>query len=151
RPGVTALHAVVASGDGSIIAAGTQEGRGWVVALDEAGALRWEREIEEVDEVTALVGHAGGVVLAGITGRTTTEIGVSRLIGLDASGATRWSTTVPAEGRGELAALAALPGGGVAVGQGQGDGRRGAWVVRFGWDGAVTSSEILPGAYAEAG
>jgi outer membrane protein assembly factor BamB len=153
RPGATALRAVVIRADGTILAAGTQQGRGWVVAVDGNGTLRWERELDELDEVTALLGHAGGVVLAGITGRTTTDLGSSRLIAIDEDGQTLWSTPIPAQGRGELVALAALADGGVAVGQSQAanDRRRGAWVVRFGLDGTVHSSTVLPGSHIEIG
>jgi hypothetical protein len=152
RPGITGLRAVVAREDGTIIAGGAQEGKGWLVAVDSAGALRWERSIDDLDEVTALVLHGSGFVLAGTSGRTTTSIGVSRLVAMSGDGQPLWSAEVPAQGRGEISALAALPGGGgVAVGQGHtGDRRLGAWVVRFGPDGAVLSSVVLPGPHVEA-
>jgi DNA-binding beta-propeller fold protein YncE len=83
--------------------------------------------------------------MAGVVGRTTTSAGTSRVIAVDAAGAIRWSTEVPERGRGELYAIAALAGGGVAVGQAQGaDGRDGAWIVRFAADGALESSQVLP-------
>lgn len=155
RPGVTGLAAVVAHEDGTIIAGGAQDWKGWLVAVDGAGRLRWERSLDDLQKVSAIMLHGRGVVLAGIIGSSTKGLGFSRLIALDEDGQRLWSTAIPTEGQGQIAAITALPaGGGVAVGdrQGQdGDGRRSAWVVRFGSNGAILSSVILPSPLVEVG
>jgi outer membrane protein assembly factor BamB len=144
-PGVTGLQAVAVRGDGSVVAGGMQRGKAWLVAVDGHGKLGWDHDLPGLDEVTAAMPAAGGVVIAGVTGRTTTSAGTSRLVAVDPAGAPRWTTPVPDHGSGELHALAPLPDGGVAVGQAPGDdGRDGAWIVRFGPDGAIRSSQVIP-------
>jgi len=143
--GATGLSAVAARDDGVVVAGGMQQGRAWLVAVDGHGKLAWEHEVAELDEITAVMAAGGGVVVAGITGRTTTSAGKSRVIALDAAGAIRWSTAVPEQGPGELYAIAPLAGGGVAVGQAPGSGgREGAWIVRFDAGGAIRGSQVVP-------
>lgn len=154
EPGVTGLQAIAVRSDGSVVAGGMQAGKAWLVALDEHGKRRWDHELAGVDEVTAAMRLGDAIVVAGVAGRTTTSAGTSRLIALDAGGAARWTTALPERGPGELFALAPLGDGGVAVGQAPraaGDGAGdGAWIVRFGPDGAVRSSEVLAGSGGEA-
>lgn len=146
EPGVTGLQAVAVRGDGSVVAGGMQRGAAWLVAIDEHGKRRWDHEVAGVDEVTAAMRAGDAIVVAGIAGRTTTSAGASRLIALDAAGAVRWTTEVPARGPGELFGLAALGDGGVAVGQApRTTGGDGAWIVRFDGNGAVRSSDVLAG------
>jgi hypothetical protein len=146
-PGATGLSAVAVRGDGVIAAAGVQRGKAWLVAVDGQGKLIWQRDVDGLDEATALIAAGDGVVVAGVTGRTTTSAGTSRIVALDAGGRARWSAEAAERGHGELYAIAALAGGGIAVGQAPGEGGRdGAWLVRFGGDGAIRSSEVLPAA-----
>lgn len=70
-----------------------------------------------LDEVTAMMAAGDTVVVAGITGRTTTTAGTSRLVAIDASGSSLWNADLPEHGRGELYAMAPVPDGGLAVGQ----------------------------------
>lgn len=143
--GVTSLRAVAVRGDGIVVAGGMQRGKAWLVAVDGQGKLGWEHDVAGLDEVTAVMAAGGGVVVVGIAGRTTTSAGTSRVIAVDATGAIRWSTAAAERGRGELYAIAPLAGGGVAVGQAPGSGGRdGVWIVRFGADGAIRSSQVLP-------
>ncbi|HEX8109810.1 MAG TPA: hypothetical protein VF516_18895 [Kofleriaceae bacterium] len=143
--GATGLQAVAVRGDGSVAAGGMQRGKGWLVAIDPHGKLRWDHDLADLDEATAVMPIGDDFVMAGITGRTTTSAGTSRLTRIDATGAARWSVTVPERGPGELFALAPLGDGGVAVGQAPGaGGRDGAWIVRFDAGGAIRASQVLP-------
>ncbi len=143
--GVTGLQAVAVRSDGVIVAGGMQRGKAWLVAVDGHGKLAWEHEVAGLDEITAVAAAGGGVVVAGVTGRTTTSAGTSRVIAMDAVGTALWNTAVPEQGRGELHAIASLAGGGVAVGQATDpSGRDGAWIVCFGANGAVRSSQVVP-------
>jgi hypothetical protein len=161
EPGVTGLEAVAVRGDGTVVAGGMQHGTAWLVAIDGHGKLAWQRPVAGLDEVTAVMaapGDAGGVgggagaIVAGVTGRTTTSAGTSRLVAIDAGGAPRWSTEAAEHGHGELFAIAPLAdGGGVAVGQAPGgDGGDGAWIVRFAADGTLRSHQVVatPGSAA---
>jgi hypothetical protein len=149
--GATSLQAVAVRGDGSVIAGGMQRGKAWLIALDAHGKLRWDHDLADLDEVTAVMPAGEDVVVAGITGRTTTRAGASRLIGIAAIGAARWSAALPERGPGELFALAPVGDGGVAVGQAPGaGGRDGAWIVRFGAGGAIRSSQVLPAKDSDA-
>ena len=149
--GVTGLQAVAVRGDGTVVAGGTRRGKAWLVAIDGQGKLGWEHDVAGLDEVTSLMAAGGGVVAAGIIGRTTTSAGTSRVIAVDATGVTRWSTEAPERGRGELYAIAPLADGGIAVGQAPGaDGRDGAWIVRFEANGAIRSSQVVPATGVDA-
>ncbi|HET9620862.1 MAG TPA: hypothetical protein VFP84_05835, partial [Kofleriaceae bacterium] len=145
-PGITGLQAVASRGDGSVLAGGANGGAAWLVAVDPHGALRWSHAVAGLDEIKAVLATPSGGVVAGITGRTTTHDGRSQLIAVDATGAPRWTIEVPEHGPGELAAIAALGDGGVAVGHAPDEhGRDSAWLVRFTVDGKLRTSEVIPG------
>ncbi|HEY0482754.1 MAG TPA: hypothetical protein VGD37_34775 [Kofleriaceae bacterium] len=149
--GATGLAAIAVRADGSVVAGGMQRGKAWLVAIDPHGKQRWDHDLAGADEVTAVMPAADTVVAAGIVGRTTTSAGTSRLIAVDAAGAVRWSTELPAHGPGEVFALAPLGDGGIAVGQAPDTGGHdGAWIVRFGAGGAIRSSQVLPAAGSDA-
>lgn len=146
-PGGTTLKAVAAGADGSVLAGGVHGRTAWLIAVETHGALHWSHDVAGLDEVTAITATADGGVLAGITGRTTTHDGRSRLIAVDTSGAQRWTIELPDHGPGELAAITAIGDGGVAVGHAPDDhGRDAAWIVRFAADGKIRGSEIISGA-----
>lgn len=145
-PGATGLQAIALRSDGNVVAGGLQRGVGWLTMFDASGGPRWAVDIATLDEITAVTALGDGIVVAGVTGRSTVKAGRSRLIGVDASGAIQWTTELPVEGTGELFALAMLGDGGVAVGQASDrDGREGAWVVRFAAGGAIRSSHVIAG------
>lgn len=150
EPGATGLSAIAVRGDGSAVAGGMQAGHGWLVAVDARGKLGWGHKIPELDEITAAMPLGDAVIVAAITGRTTTSAGTSRLIAIDTRGAPQWSTELSEHGAGELYALAPLGDGGVAVGQAPGDSGDGAWVVRFDASGAIRSSQVLAAKGADA-
>ncbi len=119
--------------------------------IDLHGKLRWDHDLAELDEVTAVMALGDDVVIAGVAGRTTTSAGTSRLIRIDATGVARWDVALPERGPGELFALAPLGDGGVAVGQAPGAaGRDGAWIVRFDAGGAIRASQVLPAKGSDA-
>lgn len=140
--GATTLQAVAALPDGGALAGGFRNAKGWLAAVEPHGKVAWDHDLE-LGEVTALLATPSLTVVVGITGRTTTAAGTSRIIAIDATGAPRWTTAVPDHGPGELFGITALAGGGVAVGQAPSSGRDGAWIVRFAADGAILSSQIL--------
>lgn len=149
--GATGLQAVAVHGDGSVVAGGMQRGHGWLVAIDPQGKLRWDHDLADLNEVTAVVPVGDDVVVAGVTGRTTTRAGTSRLTRIDATGAAHWSVAAPEHGPGELSALAPLGDGGVAVGQApDAGGRDGAWIVRFDARGAIQASQVVPARSSDA-
>ena len=150
-PGVTGLTAIAARGDGTVVAGGARHFKGWLVAVDAHGKLAWQRDVAELDEVTAIIAAGDRAVIAGVVGRTTTSAGKSRIIAIDAAGQPRWTIEAAERGAGELYALAAVGDGGVAVGQAPGpSGRGGAWIVRFGPDGAIRDSQVLAATATEA-
>jgi len=145
--GVTGFQAVAVRGDGVVVAGGMQQGKAWLVAVDGHGKLAWEHEVAGLDQITAVTAIGGGVVVTGVAGRTTTSAGKSRVIAIDATAMTLWNTAVPEQGPGELYAMAPLGRGGVAVGQAPGpSGRDGAWIVCFGANGAIQSSQVVSAA-----
>lgn len=149
--GATGLQAIAVSSDGSVVAGGMQRGKGWLVAIDPHGKLRWNHDLADVDEVTAVIPAGNDFVLAGVTGRTTTGAGTSRLTRIDATGTARWSVAVPEHGPGELSALAPIGEGAIAVGQAPGaGGRDGVWIVRFDARGAIQASQVLPAKGSDA-
>lgn len=144
--GVTGLQAIAVRDGRGVVAGGMRRGKAWLTAFDGEGAPGWTVELAGLDEVTAMMPAGDGVVVAGVTGRSTTSAGTSRLYAIDAGGATRWTTALPEGGPGELFAIAALGDGGIAVGQApDAGGRDGAWLVRFGAGGAIQSSQVLAG------
>lgn len=148
--GATGLSAVAVRGDGAVIAGGVRRSKGWLIAIDGHGKLAWDRDIA-LDEVTAIMAAGDGAVVAGIIGRTTTSAGTSRIVAIDATGQPRWTAEAAEHGHGELYAIAPLGDGGIAVGQAPGPTQRdGAWIVRFGGDGAIRSSQVLLGAAMES-
>lgn len=107
-----------------------------LVQLDQEGALRWEKPIApELGTGRALVElTGGGFAVAAARARSTTDLGMTSVLALAADRGLDWRTDLPVHGRGEPAALTALPGGDLAmVGHrpaGAG-GTAGLWVARL--------------------
>ncbi|MFY0522654.1 hypothetical protein ACN28I_05420 [Archangium gephyra] len=116
REGVNGLDAVVVLEDGSIVAGGAQDREGWVVRMDSRGEVLWDVKLPRLARVTALVAlPAQRVAVLGTAETSTTGPGISRLLLLESDGRATWETRLPAEGQGELYALALLPDGGFAA------------------------------------
>ncbi|WP_076606101.1 hypothetical protein [Cystobacter fuscus] len=114
--GVNGLNAVSVLEDGSIVAGGAQEREGWVVRMNSRGELLWEVKLPQLEHVTALVAlPAQRVAVLGTAETSTVGPGISRLFVLESDGRATRETRLPAEGQGELNALALLPDGGFAV------------------------------------
>jgi len=153
--GVNGLNAVSVLEDGSIVAGGAQEGEGWVVRMDSRGELLWEVKLPRLEQVTALVPlPAQGIALVGKAETSTVGLGISRLLLLGADGRATAEQQLPAEGQGELNALALLPDGGFVA-----TGRRsrpdstdwGLWVVRMDPRGEILWEHVPEGSQVEAG
>lgn len=155
REGLNGLSAVTVLENGSIVTGGSQDGRGWVVHVDPQGELLWEVELPQLEQVTALVAlPAQRVAAVGTAESSTTTLGVSRLLLLDPGGRVTTERRLPAEGRGELTALALLPDGGLVA-----TGRLSRaesmdwtlWVVRLDKQGEVLWEHVEEGAEVAAG
>ncbi|WNG20952.1 hypothetical protein [Cystobacter fuscus] len=153
--GVNGFHAVSVLEDGSIVAGGTQDGEGWVVRMDPRGQLLWDVKLPRIERVTALVAlPAQRVAVLGTSESSTTGLGISRLLLLEADGRATGENRLPAEGRGELAALALLPDGGlIATGRLSRPGSTdwNLWVVRMAPRGDTLWERVLEGSDVEAG
>ena len=116
--GVTGFYAVTARADDAVVAGGTTRWKGWIVTTD--AALQSPGEVSlDVDEVNALATLPSGEVAAlAAVEKSTTGFGRARLIALGGDGTVRWSVQMPSSGRGDPAALAALPDGVLVAGNG---------------------------------
>ncbi|MDC0713322.1 hypothetical protein POL68_32970 [Stigmatella sp. ncwal1] len=153
--GVHGFHAVSVLEDGSIVAGGTQDRVGWVVRMDSRGELLWDVKLPQLERVTALVSlPAQRVAVMGTAETSTTGLGISQLVMMESNGWASWQKQLPAEGKGELAALALLPDGGlVATGRlGQPDSSDWSlWVVRMDPRGEPLWEHVPDGLQVEAG
>ncbi|HMG56471.1 MAG TPA: hypothetical protein VK601_23385, partial [Kofleriaceae bacterium] len=125
--GVTGFTSLTVLDDGAPLAGGAVNGHGWLVQVDprldpapdpKAGAkLRatWDAPLAEVDDVFGLVPLDGGFAMVARRERSTLRFGRTRAAAFQADRKVRWQVELPAEGRGEPAGLARLPGGGVAL------------------------------------
>ena len=114
--GVNGFDAVSVLEDGSIVAGGTQDRQGWVVRMDPRGELRWDVKLPQLEHVTALVAlPAQRLAVLGTAETSTVGLGISKLFLLESDGRATREKRLPAEGQGELAALALLPDGGFAA------------------------------------
>lgn len=139
--GVTGFNALAVQGDGSILAGGSASGHGWLVRADPALHATSDAPLGDVHDlagVAALPG--GGFAVAGRRELSTTSLDYTRITALAADRQVRWQKQLPTEGRGEPAALAALPDGGlIAVGRHEVSDRDDprTWVVRLNGSGDV--------------
>lgn len=155
RVGANGFDAVAVLEDGSIIAGGAQDRVGWVVRMDSRGEVLWEVNLPRLEHVTALVSlPAQRIAVLGRAETSTVGLGVSRLLLLESDGRATWEKQLPAEGRGELDALARLSDGGlVATGTlsrpGSTDWR--LWVVRMDASGEPLWEYVSDTVQTEAG
>lgn len=117
QEGLTSLDAVTVLKDGTIAAGGTQSGAGWVMRLDAEGQTLWETQLPKIEEVTAVVElPAGGIAVLGTAEFSTVGLGTSRLLFLGSAGQVTGEKDLLVQGRrGELIALAPLPGKGLVA------------------------------------
>jgi|GEM_PF-2935125 len=116
QEGVNWFQAVSVLEDGSIVAGGTQDRQGWVVRMDPRGELLWDVKLPQLEHVTSLVAlPAQRMAILGTAETSTVGLGISKLFLLESDGRATWEKRLPAEGQGELAALALLPDGGFAA------------------------------------
>ncbi|HMF92798.1 MAG TPA: hypothetical protein VKE96_00825 [Vicinamibacterales bacterium] len=108
--GVTGFSAVTALDDGSTIAGGMAEGRGWILCVDESLNLLWERPLGDADTVCGLASLSGRSFAVASANQSTTGLGTAQLAMFTADQQVRWQQRLPASGRGEPAALAARAG-----------------------------------------
>jgi hypothetical protein len=108
--GVSGLAAVAVLPDGTIVAGGSRDGRGWLVAVDSDLEPVWEDELG--DEVVGLAALGDGFAAVAVTGRTTTTLGTGILAVYGPDRRERERAPLPAE----PAALAATERVLVAVG-----------------------------------
>jgi hypothetical protein len=145
--GVNGFDAVAVLPDESLVAGGTSSWKGWLVRTDGALRTSWELPLDDAQGVKSLVPLADGGFAAVVTqDKSTTELGRARLTAFAGDGRVRWQTLLPTTGRGELAALVALPDGGLAaVGHRVADERdaRRLWVVRMAAGGQVLWERVL--------
>ncbi len=153
--GVNGFNAVSVLEDGSIVAGGDQDGGGWVVRMSSRGERLWDVRLPQLEHITALVSlPAQRVAVLGTAETSTTGLGISRLVVLESDGWASWEKRLPAEGQGELAALALLPDGGLAAA-----GRlsrpdsedESLWVVRMDSQGEPLWEHAPEGPRVEAG
>ena len=147
-------YGVGASATG-VVAVGTsfvdgQDFNGWVVALDEDGALQWETSVDEggVERFLAVsVTGDGRFVAAGARGDADKNIWVR---GFSAGGAIEWSDDVDSGFGHDFARGAAGTAGGEFAVAGvrslEGGGGE-LWVRRYGQGGAIQSTATHPYGY----
>jgi hypothetical protein len=133
-PGVTGFQAVAASPDGSMIAGGMADWKGWLVRLDPTLRATSQQRFDELDEINGLAAlPGGGFAMIGSEQKSTTAFGLTRLGVFGADGIAVWQRQLPTTGRGEPAALAiAFDGSLLASGHGADSERHAtrSWVAR---------------------
>ena len=133
--------AVAALDDGSILAGGTSQHKGWLVRADQAMRAIWEFPVEGVYTVSDLGSRPdGGFAVAARRELSTTGLDYTRLSAFASDRSLVWHKQLPTTGRGEPAALTTLADGGlVAVGRRTNDERSEPqmWVIRVDRSGDV--------------
>jgi hypothetical protein len=115
--GASGFSAVSVLPDDTTVAGGATRGHGWLVRASAVAQPRGELPLDDVAEVTGLTSFDGGLAMVAVRDRSTTALGTARVASLADDGRIRWQRQLPANGRGELAAVATRSGGGlVAVG-----------------------------------
>jgi len=114
----TGFYAVQARGDGSVVAGGTAQWKGWLVSTDPALSHRREAAIDG-DEINSLgVLTSGDIVALVSVEKSTSGFGMAELSAIAPDGAARWHTRLPSPGRGDPVAVVARAGGAMAIGNG---------------------------------
>lgn len=114
--GIAGLSAIAALPNGSLLAGGMADGKGFLIRVDPKLQVTWEMPLTDVEEITSVTALAhGGIAAAANQEKPTSRLGIGRVLSLGRDDGVRWQRRVPAENRGELAAIAALSDGGIVV------------------------------------
>jgi hypothetical protein len=123
------------------------DSRGWLLLTDSSFRASWEVPIASADDVCGVtaIGETSFAIIA-TEEKTTTALGKARCAVFTGSRELLWQIQIPRDGRGELAALGALPDGDlIAVGHyaaKQRDATR-LWVVRLAPGGTIVWERLL--------
>jgi hypothetical protein len=150
-------RALAADGEGGVVAAGFSGSAGaggrdlWVVALDGAGELRWQRRFGGPDHDMAYAvatDGGGGAVVAGyvLDGPAAARDFDWRVIALDGDGGVRWDARLDRTPFDLATAVAATPDGGAIVAGTSARHGRDVRVARFDATGALSWERVLAGA-----
>jgi hypothetical protein len=141
------FNAIAVLGDGSILAGGTAHWKGWLLQVTGAMNSTWESPLADVYAVSALVPLAsGGFAIAARRAMSTLGLDYTQFSTFSSDQHVRWQNQLPATGRGEPAALAALPDGGLVAAGRYSAAERGdpqMWVVRLSGSGEVLWENLL--------
>ncbi len=128
------LHSVALLQDGSLLSAGKLGDEAWLVRMDEAGRVLWQKRVEAGAAVSLgelVASPDGGVAVVGFLAEPPTPF----VMKVSASGAVEWVTAFERTGRETLLSLALTPDGGLVA-----SGLREAWpgwLVRLDVNGEV--------------
>lgn len=137
------LYSVAPTADGGFVAAGTTTSSGagnedaWVLKLDAAGAIQWQRtfggsDAEQATRIVELSG--GGYAVSGFTNSFTDSGHAPFVLRLAADGGLLWSRTVHSSVWGDLYGVAqSAPGSVVVLGRAwaPGDATNELWAAEF--------------------
>jgi hypothetical protein len=138
--GTGGFDALARLNDGSILAGGSTDSKGWLVCIDDGLRLSWQLQNLGVSNIYGIAQLTdGGFALIVSEERSTTALGMARVAAFAADRRERWQVRLPTTGRGELTALAPLEDGIVAVGHRSASGRDTAqfWIVRLAATGDI--------------
>ncbi len=99
--------------DGSTLAGGSAGDHGWLLHADRALHLTWDTPLGDVHDVAGVAALPGGFAVAARRALSTTSLDYTRITAFTADRQVRWQKQLPAAGRAEPAAIAALSDGGV--------------------------------------
>jgi hypothetical protein len=151
--GGDSLSSVIQTSDGGYLAAGytisksVRRENGWVLKLNNEGALEWEKTFDSnsADRLSSLVEDPqGGYVIAGYTKRTKRDID-AWLMKLDAKGNVKWDKKFG----GDLSQVISLvhrasDGGYIAAGFTDLKNGRNAWVLKISSEGSKEWEKTFP-------
>jgi hypothetical protein len=150
------LGGLTLTADGGIVAAGEHldgGGASWVVRLDAAGHVSWQKAYDAAttDHAYAVaVASDGGILVVAQVSDTGTGATWGAAMKLDASGNVAWQTRV-GSGDDYLAGIAPTSdGGAVAAGQYATGNDYDGWIVRLSSAGAVLWSKTYGGSQSDA-
>jgi hypothetical protein len=144
--GVTGFNALAVLDDGSVLAVGNAGYHGWLLHADRALHTTWNASLGDVEKVASVAVLPGGFAVAARRELSTTSLDYTWITAFTSDRQVRWQKQLPATGRGEPAAIAALPDGGlIVVGRHEVTNRDPSrtWVVRLDGSGTVIWDKLL--------